>query len=164
MGNINKMRFIAFDYQVGVPVFAVLIDRESKTLAFYHKHWHGQIYNLQKPVCVEVNSKMKQGLIRRTQGNYENTQKALDGHIYYYLMTQEERDKCINKPCSPYEKKIIETENFHEAIRFICEKAYNHNRKDKNDMTDNLRYCEDFLKENPLPPIPSLKERNNIVR
>ena len=164
--NITAPRFIVVDYQVSAPVFAVLIDRASKTLAFYHKHWRGKIYNLKNPICVKVDAKIKQGLIRRTQGNYKNTQRPLDGHIYSYFLTLEEQDKCIMKPNTHYDRIILETDNFHEAVRAVCGRAYAYDHGDKNDVNDrisNLQYCEDFLKENPSPP-PGLKERNGEVR
>ena len=165
--TVKPPRFTVFNYQVSAPVFAVLIDRDFKTLTFYHKHYRGQIYNLRKPICVEVGAKMKQGLIRRTQGYYKNTQRELDGFIYYYFMTPEEQNKCKNIPRTPYDRKILETDDFPEAVRAICDRAYVYDRNDISDVNDrvsSLRYCEDFLKENPEPPTPGLKERNYEVR
>jgi len=100
----------------------VLIDRTEKTLSRYSSNMYRQIYNLDKPEKYNVTDKIISSLIRRTQSeNYHKNSKATDGFIYEYLMSDEERAKCKYQPRILASEKIIETDDYGEAVTTMCE-------------------------------------------
>jgi hypothetical protein len=162
-------RFIAHDFPAGS---SILVDRKAKTLTFYHKNIYGQLYDLRKPECVAVGTKLRMGIIRRANSdNGFHNIKVVVSHIYAYLMSPEEQEKCASKPPVPWDAKIVETDDFHAAVAAMCEWAYDRenngsgdNRLTGKSKTAMLRYCEEFLSENPAPPMPTPKARAGRTR
>jgi hypothetical protein len=162
--DANK-RYHAYDFLIGSPV---LIDREAKTLSLYHKNLNGQLFNLKNPEITDADAKMISSLIRRTSNeNYGfSTSKVVDGFLYQHLMTPEQQARCRRKPeISTLSPKIVATDDFNEAVKVMCEWAYDYEYSDKRenapDRETTLKYCRDYIAEQKavLKSNPSLLTR-----
>ncbi len=147
---MDNKRYVVHNFIYGSPIF---VDRLRKTLTFYKNNLSGQIYNLNNPKFHIVSTAKINGLIRRTNGgNYNFTNSfSADGYIYSYLMTTEQEAKCGRTPEIPgWDKLIVKSDDYAEAIKTMCEWVYEHHfPKDMGDKEAQrgrmLKYCREFL-------------------
>ena len=149
--NTYDKRYIVSDFLIGKPV---MVDTKAKTLNFYSYNMYGQLYDLKNPEVHKVTAKTINGLIKRTQDyfRYKKTEKVVDGYIYKYLMNQSQKEQCKTEPDIRLSDKIIETNNFEQAVRKMCEWSYENNFHGSADEKENgrhqrLQYCENYLKD-----------------
>jgi len=109
----------------------MLIDRTKRKMMNFKSNKYGQILKLHNSDhhddCVES----IEGIISRTQeeSKYLTSQ---DAYIYTYIMTADEQAQCKFPPkISEKDVKIIEPDDYPEAIRAMCEWVF----KDKFDFT-----------------------------
>lgn len=159
-----EKRYIVHQYLIGYPI---LIDRVNKTLNYYLCNMHGQLHNLKRPEVAKITMKTINGLILRTQKSNYNIDhaKTIDGYVYKYLMTENQQKQCIAKP-EILSEKIIETNDFEQCIRKMCEWSYENNFMGSSDKKKifrekNLQYCENYLKNYKVTSYSS--ERQSII-
>lgn len=112
----NK-RYIVHRFLFGTPM---LIDREVKVMRNFASNKYGQILNLYNPVHHAYCENSIDAIITRTYPYTIAT--ALDGYIYHYLMTEKEQAMCeFIPPIGEADLKIIETDDYLEAIKAMCE-------------------------------------------
>ncbi|GHV33643.1 hypothetical protein FACS1894187_02470 [Synergistales bacterium] len=164
------MRYAGYNYALGN---SILVDAEEKTLTLFKSNLNGQIFNLENPQVTKVTNQMVNGLINRLNSeNYGfDTAKVIDLMIFEQIMTPEQRDKCTNTPSAilPH-PVIIETDNYKDAIRGLCDYTYSYEWADKPeserpDINETLKYCEKFIRENNIgKDKPKNRESSGVER
>lgn len=162
---MDVKRYIVRDLEYGNPV---LIDRLKKSITYYEKNKHGQIYNLETPKRYIIDTRTINGLIRRHSRPYpkrgdtfdlerhSGIRNAIDSYIYAYLMSPEQQSKCphkyrfdISDDMTPL---VAETNDYTKAITKMCEWVYKKECEYRNkhsykhpEHNKTLQYCKDYL-------------------
>ena len=144
-------RYYVHNFLLGDPI---LIDTKEKTWVLYNHNIHGQIYNLEdKPE--KINNAKINGLIKRLNSeNYSlDNSYCVDRYIYYYILTEEQRNICRRTPYSINNELLAEGDNLIEVLSNTCEWVFENKytwSKDKKeeDRIENREYYHSILNKN----------------
>jgi hypothetical protein len=160
-------RYAVHDFGVGNPI---LIDRQRNLLVFYTSNLFGQVCNLNKPRSYVYSAQRIEGLIRRRTGDdYYKSERAADPYIYTYLMSNEQRLRCLSPlNIAAWNPLIVQTDEFREAITQMCEYVFSHGCREtegRDALLARLReVCGEYLSHNSEPPLPDKPPRAQETR
>ncbi|MGF7535490.1 hypothetical protein AAGG74_17700 [Bacillus mexicanus] len=153
-------RYYAYDFGLKSPI---IIDTLEKVITFYNTNIHGQIYNLKDggETCKISTAKIN-GLIERlNSGKYSYSNSlVIDKYIYHFIMTDEQREKCIRKPGNLRTKDFYGSgDNLKNIIKIMCEKTFEKTYVWKNTVSEEIQekdrseymiYVQGYLNSNDL--------------
>lgn len=137
-------RYYVYDFCIGSPI---LIDTKEKTITNYSSNIYGQIYNLDQE-HEKVSKQRINGLIKRLNNrNYRDNSLVIDRYIYNYIMTEEQRCRCLRSVSLNEREFIASGDNLKEVIETMCIWVYEYDNK-INESDEKLKdYYKKYLKK-----------------